>query len=123
MALIQMRRGESEYVIVEVEGPATKPSGVGKATGIGNTAEAIVRQVDQALDRVLIHEIVENCRTINAAFDELVKAKLSVTEASAEFGLKVSGEGNVYIVKTCVEAAFTITVKWKLAGSATDAAT
>ena len=114
MALIRMRRGEGEFVLVEVDGAAAKPSGVGKASGIGDATETIVRQVDQALDRVLIHEIVENCRTINAAFDELVTAKLSVTEATATFGLKVSGEGNVYVVKTSVEAAFTVEVKWKL---------
>lgn len=113
MALIRMRRGDGETVLVEVDGPATK-AGVGKAGAVSDAAASIILDIDRALDRVLIHEIVENCRTLDAAFTELATRHSRVTEATVEFGLKVSGEGNVYVVKTSVEAAFTVNVKWAL---------
>ncbi len=113
MALIEMNRGDGGIVLVEVEGPGLK-TGVGKAAGVAEGVAAVVRKIDTGLDRLLIREIVENCRMLDSAFRELSKANMAVIEATAEFGLKENGEGNVYVVKTSVEAAFTVAVKWRL---------
>jgi Trypsin-co-occurring domain 1 len=58
--------------------------------------------------------------TIKAYCTSLVKTFQSLASEyapdniTAEFGLKLSGEGNVYVVKTTGEASLKITAEWKL---------
>lgn len=51
------------------------------------------------------------CESIISNFEELTKKPDS---ASAEFGLKVSAEGNLFIVKAAGEATLKVTLTWRL---------
>jgi hypothetical protein len=51
------------------------------------------------------------CESIIDTFEELTKKPDS---ASAEFGLRVSAEGNLFIVKASGEATLKVTLTWNL---------
>jgi len=51
------------------------------------------------------------CETIISNFEGLSKKPNS---ASAEFGLKISAEGNLFIVKASAEATLKVTLNWSL---------
>ena len=53
------------------------------------------------------------CESIITNFEELTKKPDS---ASAEFGLKVSAEGNLFIVKAAGEDSLKVTLNWSLKG-------
>jgi hypothetical protein len=96
-------------VLVEVPegGSGFKP--VGKAGDL-------IKEVDASFDNVVQHEIVENCRVLLGAFEQLKTHGTPPAKATAEFGLKFTAEGNVYVVKTSAEASFKITVEWQFTG-------
>jgi hypothetical protein len=60
--------------------------------------------------------------TINAYFTSLIetfkalKTESAPDKITSEFGLKVSGEGNVYVVKASTEATLKITAEWGKVG-------
>jgi len=53
------------------------------------------------------------CTGLVKTFKEL-EPEHSPNRISAEFGLKLSGEGNVYIVKSTAECSLKIKVEWEL---------
>ena len=53
------------------------------------------------------------CESIITNFREL---SVKPDSASAEFGLKVSAEGNLFIVKAAGEATLKVTLNWSLKG-------
>ena len=74
-----------------------------------------VREVDQFFDELIIEEIVQNCNILTKAFMKLKQDnEISPSKAHAEFGLKFSGEGNVYVTKVSGESNFKISVDWEL---------
>jgi hypothetical protein len=67
---------------------------------------------------MLSYEEISN--TINAYCTSLVgtfkgfQAEYAPDRIKAEFGLKLSGEGNVYVVKSAAEGSLKITAEWEL---------
>jgi Trypsin-co-occurring domain 1 len=57
----------------------------------------------------MLKEIKPFCELIISNFREL---STRPTSASAEFGLKVSGEGNLFIAKASAEATLKVTLNW-----------
>ncbi len=74
-----------------------------------------VTKVDQFFDELLIEEIVQNCNALTKAFVKLKKENdIPPSKAHAEFGLKFSSEGNIYVTKVSGEGNFKISVDWDL---------
>lgn len=74
-----------------------------------------VKKVERFFDERLIEGIVRNCDVLTKAFIELkAQSEIPPSTAHVEFGLKFTGEGNVYITKFAGEANFRISVDWDL---------
>jgi len=43
-----------------------------------------------------------------------INKELAPDKIRAEFGIKISGEGNVYVVKSAAEASLKITAEWQI---------
>lgn len=106
MPLIKMKLGDHGAILVEV------PEGEG-IQEVGTIEEAI-EKMDKAFDRLVQHEIVENCKVLVSAFERLKKQPLPPRKALAEFGLQFNREGNVYLVKAAANANFKISLEWEL---------
>ena len=100
--LIKMKCDDTE-ILVEVE----------------DTEEEIPRRVsvEEPIKKVLI-SFEEVSNTIKAYCGSLVKTFKSMDKeliphkVGVEFGIKISGEGNVYIVKSSAEASLKIIAEW-----------
>ena len=82
-----------------------------RAVGAGTE---VVEAVDQLYGRLVRNEIVENCRVLIGAFEELQKQAIAPSKGTAEFGLQFTGEGNVYLVKASAQASIKIGLEWQL---------
>lgn len=73
--------------------------------------------MDKALKRIGVKSLAETIRKCSAdlavIFDEQHPISKSMTSAEIEFGIKVSGEGNVYVAKATGEANITVKLKWE----------
>ena len=74
----------------------------------------VLDRLDAGLDRVIQHQIIEHCKLLEGAFEELGKHSIPPSKASAEFGLQVNGEGNVFVAKVAGQASFKIAFEWSL---------
>ena len=71
-----------------------------------------VRQATRKLSfEEMLGKIKPFCESIISNFEGLTKKPDS---ASAEFGLKISAEGNLFIVKASGEATLKVTLNWSL---------
>jgi len=76
------------------------------------------RKVSKTTDRIVIgfnefsEPIKALCGAIIQTFNNIPGDK-KPSKLITEFGLKISSEGNVYLVKTGVEASLIITAEWK----------
>jgi hypothetical protein len=77
--------------------------------GAEDTAERAVETAE-----ALTESIRGFCTRVVGSFDELAEAA-KPARASIEFGLSVSAEGNVYVVKGSAEANIKITAEWEFA--------
>jgi hypothetical protein len=104
--LVKMKIGNSGTILIEVSE---------EDIGFEKTSRGtdVIKEVDEAFDAVIQHEIVENCRVLLGAFDQLKRQALPPAKATAEFGLKFTAEGNVYVVKTTAEASFKVSIEWQ----------
>ena len=104
--LIRMMIGEEGTVLIEVaDGAGTREL---------RSAEGIITTVNKAFDKFIQNEIVENCRVLAGAFEQLKQQTPGPGKATAEFGLQISAEGNVYIAKTAGLASFKVSFEWQL---------
>lgn len=73
--------------------------------------------MDKTLKRIGVKSIAETIMKCSAdladIFDEQPPISKSMTSAEIEFGIKVSGEGNVYVAKATGEANITVKLKWE----------
>ena len=53
------------------------------------------------------------CTSLVNTFKE-IKSDHAPDKLIAEFGLKISGEGNIYVVKSTAEASLKITAEWEI---------
>jgi hypothetical protein len=71
--------------------------------------------VVQAGSKISFEEMLQKikpfCQSIINNFEQL---SVKPNSASAEFGLKVSAEGNLFIVKASGEATLKVTLNWSL---------
>ncbi len=104
--LIKVKFNGTE-IWIESEGEAAKAGAPEKVSVIGRVTEKII-------------PFEEVSGTIRAYCTALVKTfkglepEHSPSRISAEFGLKVSGEGNIYVVKSTAECSLKIMVEWQI---------
>ena len=76
--------------------------------------DKVLEKTDAAVTK--IGDVIRGCtQDLLPVFDELSQRKReggALATAVAELGLKVTGEGNVVVVKTTVEANVKVTLTW-----------
>ncbi len=103
--LVKMKLGDRGTVLVEVpEEEGIQRVGKGKK---------ILEAADKVFDRLVQNEIVENCKVLVGAFEQLKEHSIPPRKATAEFGLQFNSEGNIYVVKASGQASFKISVEWE----------
>jgi hypothetical protein len=80
----------------------------------GGEENSTVEKLDQMLDRVIQKQIVEHCKILMVAFEQLKTQPIPPKKASAEFGLQFNAEGNVYVAKVGSQSTFRISFEWEL---------
>jgi len=103
--LIKMRCDDTE-IWVEVEEEVSteiEPQRVSMAEPMEKTVHSFEKISDTI--RAYCTSLVETFKGL----DE----KLAPDRIRAEFGLKISGEGNVFVVKSAVEASLRVTAEWQ----------
>jgi hypothetical protein len=79
-------------------------SDVEDSDGVQQASGHLEKEFDKILERVKPF-----CEAIIKNFDNLSKKPAS---GSAEFGLSITGEGNLFVVKASGEASVKITLNW-----------
>jgi inner membrane protein involved in colicin E2 resistance len=98
--LVKMKAGETTFWI-EPDEEAVTVAGPKMVSALGKSME------------VSIDSFVAPVREICQAFTTLMKTDIpKPNKFTIEFGFKVSGEGNIILVKTGTEASLTITAEW-----------
>jgi hypothetical protein len=95
--LVELRSPDGKTTILIESSDATR-GGVGQASG------HLEKQFDKMLER-----ITPFCEAILENFRQL---KVKPDSASAEFGLSVTAEGNIFVVKAAGEASFKFSLNW-----------
>ncbi len=108
--LIEMTLSTGEKVFVETAG-GSLTEGNKTIRGIGRSSD-VIDKIDAAFDKAIQNVIVQNSLILVNAFKEMESHPLPLNKASVEFGLKVSGKGNIYVVESSAEASFKITLEW-----------
>ena len=74
--------------------------------------EEVIKQTQGSFK--LIAETIKICSVhLAEIFDEQHSISKSLKSAEIEFGVKVSGEGNIYVAKTTGEANITVKLNWE----------
>jgi hypothetical protein len=97
--IIELVSGESTILVESAE--AGFESSRIQARGI---------DLEKNFDRML-ERIQPFCESVINNFEKL---KRKPNSASAEFGLSISGEGNLFVVKASGEATIKVTLNWNL---------
>ena len=103
--LIKMQCDETE-IWVEVEEVGTTQSL--KDLGGVEAAQKVVASFEKISETIRAF-----CRSLVTSFREM-EQKTAPHKITAEFGLKISGEGQVFVVKSTAEASLKITAEWEL---------
>jgi hypothetical protein len=98
---------EGVDVWIEAEGPLSEQEGPQKVS----VSESMGKTIDSF--HMMSATIKAFCTSLVKTFKSLA-SEHAPDNITAEFGLKLSGEGNVYVVKTTGEASLKITAEWKL---------
>lgn len=106
--LIEMKLGENRTIMIE----AAEDYDV--VESYRGDRESIVEKVDKAFDELVQNEIVEHCKVLVGAFEELKKLPNPPTSASVNFGLQFSGSGNVFVVKVASQASIAVSINWEI---------
>jgi hypothetical protein len=103
--LIKVNVGEAEFWIEPEETAVSGQMPIQKTSAVSDLLE---KGIPFDLFSKLISSICQSlARTMNKIEDDLKPSKFST-----EFGFKINGEGNVYLVKSGVEASLKVTVEW-----------
>ncbi len=102
--LVEMKLGESTILVEAAEDDLR----------LLGAREDVLGAVDKAYEKLVQNEIVQNCRVLIGAFEQLKEQSLAPSKGTAEFGLQFTGEGNVYLVKASAQASIKITLEWQL---------
>jgi phosphosulfolactate synthase (CoM biosynthesis protein A) len=97
--IVELQTGKNAVLIESSD--VGYEGGVVQATGLN-----LQKNLDQMLER-----LQPFCESIIKNFEALSKKP---TAASAEFGLNISGEGNLFVVKASGEATIKITLNWSI---------
>ncbi len=106
MPLVQMRLGEDSTILVEIP----EDAGLHKVGKL----EKVLDATGKAFDQLVQTEIVENCKVLVGAFEQLKGQSLPPKKATAEFGLQFTAEGNIYMVKASGQATIKISFDWEI---------
>jgi hypothetical protein len=97
---------EGGEILIEAEVSKAKLEEI----GIGSKEE-ILKEIQGSFKSIA--ETIKICsQDLAGIFDERNITK-SIKSAEIEFGIKVSGEGNVYVVKATGEANITVKLNWE----------
>jgi len=105
--LFKVKIGDAE-IWMETEGEL---AGEMKTDRVSRGAHDSLAQAVMSFDRIS-ETIKSYCTSLVETFKGL-ETDFAPDKITAQFGLKVSGEGNVYVVKASSEASLTITAEWE----------
>lgn len=116
MKLIKMKVGENDSIFVEVPEEecfsSVKLPQDESPLRSAKLSSGISQNIDKSFDDVIKNKIVENCKTIITALEEIKSLPFPPENCSAEFGLQFNGEGDIYIAKISAQANFKISLQW-----------
>lgn len=115
--LIKVKLDETE-IWIEAEGEVETEGEVAAPERVGVIGEALKRIPDRKHISIISFDKVSDtirayCTSLVKTFEDL-KSEHAPDRLSAEFGLKISGEGNIYVVKSTAECSLKITVEWQI---------
>jgi hypothetical protein len=107
--VVPVQLDESTTIYVEATDAAViAGSGIQEAASPAEVAERAINTVQD-----ISTSIRSFCERVRLSFQQM-DANLRPDKATVEFGLDVSVEGNVYVVKGSAAACITITAEWEL---------
>ena len=105
LRLIKMKCDDTEiWVEVEEIGSEDRP----QMASVSESMEKAVRSFENISDTIRAY-----CASLVKTFKRFDK-EMAPDRIRAEFGLKVSGEGNVFVVKSAAEASLKIMAEWQV---------
>ncbi len=78
-----------------------------------DSTDGVLDRLDKALDKVIQHQIVEHCKLLEGAFEQLKQRPIRPKKASAEFGLQCNAQGDIFIAKAGGQASFKVSFEWE----------
>jgi Trypsin-co-occurring domain 1 len=99
-------------IYIEVAGAEGPSTGIRKA-GVGDKAKACLDKATASFEDALSNALT----AANAFVETASKIKVQPQELNIEFGLKLSGDLNLFVVSGNSEANFVIKMKWSQHGS------
>ncbi len=110
--LIEMPYGDKDTILIEVDVPEEEIEEKRKV-GVLDIFKKEPEKVD--MDFTILSQMLVKCsKPIVEALEMLGNEKFPPQKASAEFGLKFSSKGNIYLVEASGEASITINFEWDL---------
>jgi hypothetical protein len=108
--VVPLALDEHTTIYVEASEPAVLPAGSGiqEASALSDAGERAVATADD-----LAASIRGFCERVVGGFQDVAE-NLRPQRASVEFGLGISVEGNVYVVKGTGTASVKVTAEWDL---------
>ena len=98
--------------LLEIEPAEDKEPILIETTEVDYEGEGVVQAGGGKLNfEEMLQKVKPFCESIITNFREL---SVKPNSASAEFGLKISAEGNLFIVKAAGEATLKVTLNWSL---------
>ena len=79
----------------------------------GNEGERLIQEVGEAFERVE-SAIINTGSKLSRALKKLAEKEPSLESASLEFGIQLTGEGNIYLVKTAAQGSIKVSINLRL---------
>lgn len=113
---LRYQMSDDKHFLVELTPAASIDSQAvtlpGKVSGIQNLAANVVNSAVSALQDALREVVAVHASALHDAIETIPNPP---SEASVEFGIKLSGEaGNVIVSKVAAEANYTVKLSWKI---------
>lgn len=106
--LVSMKTEEGK-ILIEAEVSKGQLEEIGVREGV---RKEVIKELQSSFKSIA--ETIKICSADLAyVFDEQHPISKSMKGAEIEFGVKVSGEGNVYVVKATGEANITVKLNWE----------
>jgi len=106
MDLVNMKLKDGSTILIEGF-PTTHREKISKS-------KKVIEKIDVFFDEVIKKHIVNNCEILLSAFEALKEKPIPPSRATAEFGLQINAEGDIYVVKASSQGTFKITIEWDL---------